>query len=264
MVSDSFVNKGVNFVEGIPFPCTIWEQNHKNKDSASLVFLELNAPLTTDTNELPMHILWKGMQYSRYLGFYYLPTQKTERIFAGFWDFISSKYDQMTDPVFHDSIYSAFASRLNAMPLTRLKILDYGVGTGAYTINLIHRLPEKKLDLYGVDISTQMVKIAKQKGVKGKKIKQNIIPYPSNYFDAVISCFVIHLFDDFSPFVEWHRVLKESGIIVFNHRYPQQGYELVYQQNLEKIGFTEVLSEKIQVLTDLKGRDAWITVACKK
>jgi len=99
------------------------------------------------------------------------------------------------------------------------KILDLGCGAGR---NLIY-LVQNRFEVYGIDIADEGIKIIKR-NLKRKKLKANLeignifeeLPYPNNFFDAVIS---IQTLQHGSPvqikkgITEIERVLKPKGIL---------------------------------------------------
>lgn len=93
------------------------------------------------------------------------------------------------------------------------KVLDIGCGTG----RLARVLIEKNADYTGVDISEEMLKIAKKKNTKGKFLEADIeeLPFEDESFDVIICAFVIvHVGDLKEAFREAYRVLKKGGIFV--------------------------------------------------
>jgi SAM-dependent methyltransferase len=261
-------------LDGVSYPCTPIVLEKGSEITKPFVLLQVNAPLNIDTTkELPMTLRFGGIEYSRYCGFYYLPTHKSEAEFAVFWDFLGERFDLMIDSHLNERIYAIFAKNIEEIPSSTLRILDYGVGTGTYTLKLPHYLKRSDVDLFGVDISGEMVKIARRKGILAEKISNNIIPAPDCYFHAIVSCFVIHLFEgDFTPYEEWFRVIRRSGKIVFNHRYPERTakrlfpgcrFRDVYKSHLNDIGFVNIQTKNYHISTPNKEWDIWITCATK-
>lgn len=93
------------------------------------------------------------------------------------------------------------------------RALDIGCGTG----ELANRLLKKYVDVYGTEISSKSLDIAKQKyhNINFDLVSDMMtLPYPDNYFDLVVSNQVIeHIYPDecFSFFSEINRVLKRDG-----------------------------------------------------
>ena len=95
------------------------------------------------------------------------------------------------------------------------KILDIGCGTG----NLLYLFQEqrKNLKLYGIDISEEMLKIAKVKlkttDLKLQSVEQ--INFKSNYFDYVFSVDAFHHYSNYDLAMKnIYRVLKKEGKLI--------------------------------------------------
>ncbi len=90
------------------------------------------------------------------------------------------------------------------------RILDLGCGDG---LDLEHY---KKLgaSVYGLDASEELIKIARQR-LPGDDIRVGLfesLPYPDNFFDAVLSKYALQTSADLEPcFREIDRVLKPNG-----------------------------------------------------
>ncbi|MFN3551188.1 MAG: class I SAM-dependent methyltransferase [Endomicrobiia bacterium] len=93
------------------------------------------------------------------------------------------------------------------------KFLDIGCGGGEIAILTKHKYKE----IYGVDISDKALEEAKKKGMIVKKINLNYesLPYPENFFDAVVCLDVIeHILDPFHLIKEIRKVLKPGGTLI--------------------------------------------------
>jgi ubiquinone/menaquinone biosynthesis C-methylase UbiE len=94
-------------------------------------------------------------------------------------------------------------------------ILDVACGTGELEKMLVATYPQTKI--VGVDISTQMLEIARSKFVDRSNIKfiqasAISLPFPNDSFDIVVTASAFHYFEN--PIValqEIRRVLKSSG-----------------------------------------------------
>ncbi len=94
-------------------------------------------------------------------------------------------------------------------------ILDAGVGTGRYAIELSQR----GYSVIGLDISQKMLAIARQKGMKDLLIGDisGKIPFRDGYFDASLVVHVLHLVNDWKLVVhELARVADKYVVTVFN------------------------------------------------
>lgn len=106
------------------------------------------------------------------------------------------------------------------------KILDAGCGRGFYPHALSFFAFPK--EIHGIDISNEYLSIARQyctdKRVRLQKGSLYSLPYPDNYFDAVICSEVLeHLDNDTAGARELHRVLKKDGLLLVsvpNERFP--------------------------------------------
>ena len=93
------------------------------------------------------------------------------------------------------------------------KILDVACGTGFFFSEY------GKNKIYGIDISEEMLKIAKKiknpHVVSLKKADATRIPFEDGFFDVVItSKFIMHTPDYMNVFGEMARVTKKRGIII--------------------------------------------------
>ncbi len=98
------------------------------------------------------------------------------------------------------------------------KVLDIGTGTGEIPL-MLHK-KNRKLDIIGIDISKEMINIAKAKAKNTRKIKYmegraGHLDFEDNTFDAVVSAFSLGNFENIGDVIsEAHRVLKENGKLV--------------------------------------------------
>lgn len=72
-------------------------------------------------------------------------------------------------------------------------------------------------DIYGVDISPKILKIAKRRGIKTflADIEEKGLPFKNNFFDAVFAGELIeHLYDTDFFLDEVYRVLKPKGVLI--------------------------------------------------
>lgn len=89
-------------------------------------------------------------------------------------------------------------------------ILDAGTGTGRISIPLL----ERGARLVGCDLSIKMMKRLKEKYSAAPLAQADIsvLPFPTDYFDAVLTVHVLHLVGPWREAVrEFRRVLKPGG-----------------------------------------------------
>lgn len=99
------------------------------------------------------------------------------------------------------------------------RILDLGCGSGIHAGLLRNR----GANVYGIDISPRMIKIAKANisGVDFRVGSVYELPYESNYFDVVVSSYVVEHFENLdAAFKEVKRVLKKKGAFIFSMANP--------------------------------------------
>jgi len=98
------------------------------------------------------------------------------------------------------------------------KILDYGCGSGIVMKCLNNILNESKLFIVGIDISKNMLKVAKEKNV-GELVLGDVTNcgFKDKCFDVVISRGVLYLLDNKNNAIkEVNRILKDGGIFVIS------------------------------------------------
>lgn len=86
------------------------------------------------------------------------------------------------------------------------KVLDIGVGYGVITSELTQHCKK----VVGIDVIDARKQIT---GYQFKKVKNTVLPFKDNYFDIVISNYVLeHVKDQKEHINEIYRVLKKGGI----------------------------------------------------
>ena len=94
-------------------------------------------------------------------------------------------------------------------------ILDIGIGTGLGSI----LFQKAGLEVYGMDISQEMLEVCRNKGFTYLQLHDlNKPPYPYNSesMDYAVCAGVLHFFSDLSPvFEETARILRKGGLFVF-------------------------------------------------
>ncbi|MEK6897077.1 MAG: class I SAM-dependent methyltransferase [Nanoarchaeota archaeon] len=94
------------------------------------------------------------------------------------------------------------------------KILDAGCGTGNFL--KILESSKKNLNLYGIDISKEMLKIAKGKLKKSKLEIKSVekIDFKDNSFDYVFSIDAFHHYSNQNLSIKkFNKILKENGCL---------------------------------------------------
>ena len=96
------------------------------------------------------------------------------------------------------------------------RILDIGTGPGYVPLEIAKRNPS--LEIWGIDVSTTMIKLARKnaekagvENVRFEAMSAYDLKFPKEYFDLIISVGVLHhLSNPLKAFNEMYRVLKPS------------------------------------------------------
>jgi 2-polyprenyl-3-methyl-5-hydroxy-6-metoxy-1,4-benzoquinol methylase len=98
--------------------------------------------------------------------------------------------------------------------LENKKIIDIGCGTGRY-FTFFHQSGAS--ELVGIDVGENLLRIAKQlcPSVKVILASADVLPFPNEHFDVVLSMGLLEHFEDPQPILrEWVRILKCSGFLI--------------------------------------------------
>ncbi len=115
-------------------------------------------------------------------------------------------------------------------------VLDLGIGSGLSSI-LFHKAG---LRVYGLDGSGEILEVCKSKGfaveLKQHDLRSLPLPYPSGFFDHVISIAVLNSFRDLGPlFKETARIVREGGVFAFTVEDQKGGQDDRYSINREDV-----------------------------
>ena len=119
------------------------------------------------------------------------------------------------------------------------KLLDVGIGYGLLEKLLIQKAP--KLEIFGIDISTEAIK-KMSKEIRGKFIIASVckIPFTNNFFNFVIALDLLEHFREtelLKVLYEIKRVLKKNGIFIIS--VPLNESEKDKSENRHLTSFTE-------------------------
>lgn len=169
----------------------------------------------------------------------------------------ANKYDILTAPI--SGVRNTVVDFVNAKSGSR--VLDVCTGTGIQAF----AFAKKGYDTYGIDLSEDMLKVAKRKN-KHQNVKFEIadasdIPFEDNYFDASCVSFALHcmpLFIREKVLEEMVRVTKPKGIIVivdFDLPRNRIGRYLTYHiiKSFESKHYKEFVKSDIRVLLGKSG-----------
>lgn len=124
----------------------------------------------------------------------------------------AQKYSDVFAENNQDSITAYF--RFLNIPLKGKKVLDLGCGEG-YDLS---RVKLKEAQIFGIDSSEEMVKLAQKKNPEGeiRTASFDALPFPDLFFDVVISKWALQTSLDIDPvYQEIARVLKPGGYLIY-------------------------------------------------
>lgn len=201
------------------------------------------------------------------------PTEITRESY----DEVAHKYDEVYgDNLIYQNELDDFLRYINAGS----KILDVGCGSG----NVVNYLVEKGFDVVGIDISPNMIDIAKRKNTVAKfeLMDMRDMTFMNSSFDSIVSIFsLVHLTKQEVPEIlkKFNDLLRKDGNLfvgvsegtgegfVDEHLELNQRYYYKYftkdelRELLEKVGF-QVLKTTDRFLEE-QGSDEFFVIARK-
>ncbi len=151
---------------------------------------------------------------------------------------MGTKYATMVDTSPHNAYYERPAM-LTLLPdvLTGLRVLDAGTAAGWYAKYFLDNGARPS----AVDISPTMVRLAKarlgnQVAVFQADLGQPLIIFEDACFDLVVCSLVLHYIEDWTAVLsEFHRILRENGMLLFSINHPTTGFLKFQPENYFKI-----------------------------
>ena len=125
------------------------------------------------------------------------------------------------DAMDHTEVNIAFLERVLELGARKGRFLDVGTGPAAIPIMLAQRLPA--VEVIGIDLSPNMLELGDfhitEAGLTDRitlaQADAKDLPYPSQFFDAVLSNSIIHHIPDPLPMLrEVSRVIRWNGLIL--------------------------------------------------
>ncbi|OGS20852.1 MAG: hypothetical protein A3J83_06495 [Elusimicrobia bacterium RIFOXYA2_FULL_40_6] len=135
------------------------------------------------------------------------------------------------------SYFSRLLKKVSKNKAGSIRFLDIGTGTG-YAIGIAQdSLKDKKLELFGCDVSEDMIKIAKKTypGADLRLFEGIELPKYNIYFDLIVFCATLHhIFDPLPILGQAVNLLSENGTIIITqepnsivNRYLQKFLKLI-------------------------------------
>jgi len=134
---------------------------------------------------------------------------------SNIWDKYANIWDNFVFKSYFNFIYKTSLKLIKKYLSDYKKILDIGCATG----NFLYKTQKinKKLDLYGVDSSLNMIKIAKEKfkNISFYNLKAEEINFPENFFDIITLIETFHHLPNQKLVLEKiNKILKPEGIFL--------------------------------------------------
>jgi len=144
-------------------------------------------------------------------------------------------------------------------------ILDVGVGTGRFA----QPLQKRGLEVVGIDISRDMMKKAKEKGIKNLLLGDACyLPFRESSFDASLYVHILHLVS------QWQTALKETCRVTKNelftatHRHWRSPISIAYEELAKERGYDtryvglgeHELKEKVKPTRSIRAA-SWVSSA---
>lgn len=156
---------------------------------------------------------------------------------------IPATYDRYLGPLFFEPYALNLVGRI---PQQQKRVLELACGTGRVTRHLTGKITEDGV-LFATDLNPDMLEVAKHK-INDPKLRWQVVdahelPFEDQEFDLVVCQFGVMFFQDKEKaFKETYRVLKPSGIFLFN--------------TWDDVQFNTVSAITQEVLNDILGKEA--------
>jgi len=191
-----------------------------------------------------------------------LPRKKSERkpSIEGFYSAeVAKSFEKMTNILPFKMLRRRIISELKNYNLNGL-LVDVGCGSGNLIVEVAQKY--KSIDLKGIDISDEILKLAKQRAIKNElneRIKFEIgnvenLPFSDNSIDFIISSLSLHHWSNPKiAFKELVRTLKGDGLLlIFDFRRNSRKFFYGLLKFVTKIVAPKVLKEINEPLGSLQ------------
>lgn len=138
------------------------------------------------------------------------------------YEILAEAYASLIDTKPHNAYYERPAT-LSLLPEVHgLRVLDAGCGPGVYS----EWLADRGADVVALDVSPEMVRLAKQRVGPRADIRVADLGAPLSFlesgsFDVVLSALVLEYVEDWrATAAEFHRVLRAGGVVVVSVTHP--------------------------------------------
>jgi len=193
--------------------------------------------IALNSNKLPNFITLNGEVYRREIENYYIKDGDESKLY----NYLSENYESLIDYRLNFGIYNTLLGKVKGS-----RILDIGCGSGII-LDVLHKFNKKNIELVMLDISENMIKLAKKKAKKYnfiniKFVVNDFLKYNTDEkFDYIFAVFSVPLTNKVIKKVK--NLLKSNG----------KGYLIVYKTklinkvNVHKISETKIGNRLIKI-----------------
>lgn len=165
--------------------------------------------------------------------------EKNTKYIKGLYDKYAKEYSKsMTEGRFFNDYVEIPAVKKAIKNINGKKVLDVGCAIGIHS----KILAQRGAKIYGIDISREMIKIAKSRVPKGnfRVADMKKLPFDSNTFDLVFYGLSLHYVKNITKVMkEAYRVLKKNGLLVISTHNPCCTGQKRIKSNGKKISVVE-------------------------
>ncbi len=207
---------------------------------------------------------------------------------------VAAAFEKVTNFLPFKLLHRKVLSQLKLFNLND-SFIDVGCGSGNLIIQVAKKYPS--LDLIGVDLSSEILELAKKKAAENK-INEKIVfkigsvenlPFPGKSVDFILSTLSLHHWEDPKhAFEEIFRVLKDGGVsLIFDFRRDARNFyygllkfvtKVVVPKALKKINeplgslkagyvfseISQIISQTSFINVDIKPYLAWMFIKLEK
>lgn len=234
-----------------------------------VLFLRIPFLNTKVANKDHDHVYIEDKLFKRTFGEFYLSNLDRNDAVCRFFDSIAEEYEKNIILELNKFVISRLfelTTELLGHRNSKVKILDFGIGTGISADIVKKKLTNLEVELQGVDISKRMVEICEKKNLDVKQYNGVPLQFCTDYFDGIIVSFAIHYVQEaeLMPLLsEFQRVLQPSGVLAFNVHPPTLEKAISYFRALKACGFRKVYLVPITKLINAKKYNIMLLVSKK-
>jgi len=162
-----------------------------------------------------------------------------------YYDDYGTWYDKERDNTYYYSFINEIETDVVREYATNKKTMEIGCGTGI----ILNQVSQFTQESWGIDLSSGMLEVARNKGLKVKEANAVNIPFDDEEFDVVYSFKVLaHIPNIKEVIAEIYRVLDQNGIAILEFYNPMSFKALMNKM----AGSTDKVYIRYDSLSDIK------------